>query len=60
MNVAVAAPDRGVPLLQARGVKKQVGGAQARRGVKNVKSEAMEARRCDSLDNQTTNYINMI
>src|SRR5271154_350410 len=33
MNVAVAAPDRGTPFLQARGVKKHFGGAQALRGV---------------------------
>ena len=33
MNVAVAAPDRGIPFLQARGVKKHFGGAQALRGV---------------------------
>ena len=33
MNVAVAAPDRGVPFLEARGVKKHFGGAQALRGV---------------------------
>jgi ribose transport system ATP-binding protein len=33
MNAAAAAPDRGIPLLQARGVKKHFGGAQALRGV---------------------------
>ena len=33
MNVAVAAPDRAIPFLQARGVKKHFGGAQALRGV---------------------------
>src|SRR5271163_2526591 len=33
MNVAVAAPDRAIPFLQAHGVKKHFGGAQALRGV---------------------------
>jgi hypothetical protein len=48
MNVAVAAPDRGVPYLEARGVKRHFGGAQA-----------LEAIQRDPLDNQRTKYINM-